>query len=158
MQSVNCYSCGNINPPGSTLCVRCGANLNTQQQNNFGQPQQQQPWQQQQQPWQQQQQPWQQPGYGRPPQPDSTPQDLGFLLLAILPAAETLLWKLLHFAGIGYSMPVRMFFLLFTAASWAIMIFYTRNKSYKIIVIVLAALMLLYRIYEEFSFGSLGDF
>lgn len=144
-----CTNCGNNIAQGHTSCNRCGAPVYYQHQ----QPNQQNPYQQnpfQQNPYQQNP-PWgnnPQGGWSSPPPAQRSP-DMGFLLLAILYAATTLIGFLLNAAGFDWQL-TRFFYLLTFAADWAILIVFTRNAQYRLIIIILAALLMIYRIGEIF--------
>ncbi|TND10533.1 MAG: hypothetical protein FD123_175 [Bacteroidetes bacterium] len=135
-----CTNCGNNIHAGASSCNRCGMPVyQQQQQQNQYQQNPTQNW---------GQQPSQQTGWGAPP--DNRPsQDTGFLLLACLFAGYALIGFLLNMAGLGWEIS-RIIYLLLFVAEWAVLIMFTRNASYRIIMIVLGSVMLLYRISEFF--------
>jgi|GEM_PF-2668914 len=146
---ITCPSCGNQNADGNSHCIRCGMALSSAPGSQpYFQAQQQQ-----QQPWNPPygQQPYN-PPYNQPynPQQQGTPQDLGFLLLALIPVAESLLWLLGSSVG-GFSI-MRILTLLIGAAGWVVMIMYTRNPTYRTIIIVIAVLMTAWSVWGGFRY------
>lgn len=139
---MNCTACGQPNNDGATHCMRCGAPMgyaNNYQQPNAGGYQQMNYQQPQQQPY----------NYMPPQQPAKTsPQDLGFLLLAIFPLVHRIFWWMLDLVDVD-GWRVRMTLsLVLSLGEFAIMLFFTKNITYRIIIGIMAFIMFALNVYQ----------
>jgi hypothetical protein len=142
---MNCTACGQPNADGVTHCMRCGAP--TGYTNNYQQPNPggyQQP---------NYQQPQQVYNYMLPQQPvQGNKQDLGFLLLAIFPLVHRIFWWMFDLVDLG-GWKIRMTFsLLLMLGEFAIMLFFTKNTTYRIIIGILAFIMFALNVYNIFRY------
>ena len=130
---MNCTACGQPNNDGATHCMRCGAPMGYT--NNYQQPQQQ---------------PY---NYMRPQQPaQASKQDLGFLLLAIFPIVHRLFWWMFDLVDVD-GWRVRMILsIVLTLGEFAIMLFFTKNITYRIIIGVMAFIMFALNVYQIFRY------
>lgn len=138
---MNCTACGQPNAGGATQCMRCGAPMgytNNYQQPNAGGYQQPN--------YQQQQQGY---NYMIPQQPvQGNKQDLGFLLLAIFPLVHRIFWWMLDLVDVGGWKTRMTLSLLLTLGEFAIMLFFTKNITYRIIIGILAFIMFVLNVYQ----------
>lgn len=134
-----CSQCGNPNPDNAMSCSRCGAPLfqpnqfNPNFNPNFNQ--------------QGFQQPYRQPM--PPPQGPRASQDLGYLLLALLAIFQVLLLWLSEFGHFGYKFRFGLD-LLVVMGSFTIMALFTRSNAFRIPIIVIGGLMVIYKMWFLF--------
>ncbi|TND10532.1 MAG: hypothetical protein FD123_174 [Bacteroidetes bacterium] len=120
---MTCTNCGNQSHPGASHCTRCGM------------PQAPVP---------------------LPVTKQNTGDQsggLGFMLLALLFVFDALVYKILAWVEIrDWDNPlITIYSWLVALSMWAIMIIFTRKTAYRVVVIVVAAILLGMRLWNQFS-------